>query len=149
MLRACCVAKSTWIGPIEPIEFTQPFCGRFIQNTRALPYDKIPQMVDLYVETGWGGRIRTSVWRNQNPLPYHLATPQSAGNLSGNAVPGNQRARGAPPLWPRRGERCGGADRRGAVGKKRKTAGPAAAHARQQRPRQFCQRVQHIADLGD
>ena len=25
---------------------------------------------------GWGGRIRTSVWRNQNPLPYHLATPQ-------------------------------------------------------------------------
>jgi hypothetical protein len=67
MLRACCVAKSTWIGLIEPIEFTQPFCGRFIQNTRALPYDKIPQKVDLYVETGWGGRIRTSVWRNQNP----------------------------------------------------------------------------------
>ena len=27
---------------------------------------------------GWGGRIRTSVWRNQNPLPYRLATPQSA-----------------------------------------------------------------------
>ena len=26
---------------------------------------------------GWGGRIRTSVWRNQNPLPYRLATPQS------------------------------------------------------------------------
>src|SRR5207237_5374713 len=25
---------------------------------------------------GWGGRIRTSVWWNQNPLPYHLATPQ-------------------------------------------------------------------------
>ena len=25
---------------------------------------------------GWGGRIRTSVWRDQNPLPYHLATPQ-------------------------------------------------------------------------
>jgi hypothetical protein len=25
---------------------------------------------------GWGGRIRTSEWRNQNPLPYHLATPQ-------------------------------------------------------------------------
>src|SRR6476646_7166205 len=28
---------------------------------------------------GWGGRIRTSVWRNQNPLPYHLATPQHGG----------------------------------------------------------------------
>ena len=26
---------------------------------------------------GWGGRIRTSEWRNQNPLPYHLATPQT------------------------------------------------------------------------
>src|SRR5437763_15902673 len=24
---------------------------------------------------GWGGRIRTSVCRNQNPVPYHLATP--------------------------------------------------------------------------
>ena len=27
---------------------------------------------------GWGGRIRTSVWRDQNPLPYRLATPQLA-----------------------------------------------------------------------
>ena len=26
---------------------------------------------------GWGGWIRTNEWRNQNPLPYHLATPQS------------------------------------------------------------------------
>jgi hypothetical protein len=24
---------------------------------------------------GWGARIRTWEWRNQNPLPYHLATP--------------------------------------------------------------------------
>jgi hypothetical protein len=29
-----------------------------------------------YLDAGWGGRIRTSEWRNQNPLPYHLATPQ-------------------------------------------------------------------------
>lgn len=28
---------------------------------------------------GWGGRDRTSVWGNQNPLPYRLATPQQAG----------------------------------------------------------------------
>src|SRR6266851_9060607 len=28
--------------------------------------------------SGWGGRIRTSVWRNQNPLPYHLATPHDS-----------------------------------------------------------------------
>ena len=27
-------------------------------------------------QNGWGGRIRTSVWRDQNPLPYRLATPQ-------------------------------------------------------------------------
>ena len=26
-------------------------------------------------EYGWGGRVRTSAWRNQSPLPYHLATP--------------------------------------------------------------------------
>ncbi len=26
---------------------------------------------------GWGGRVRTSECRNQNPVPYHLATPQS------------------------------------------------------------------------
>ena len=31
--------------------------------------------MDLRI-TGWGGRIRTSAWRNPNPLPYHLATPQ-------------------------------------------------------------------------
>ena len=25
---------------------------------------------------GWGTRIRTLEWRNQNPLPYRLAIPQ-------------------------------------------------------------------------
>src|ERR1700728_1333970 len=35
------------------------------------------QGAPVLCETGWGGRIRTSEWRNQNPLPYHLATPQS------------------------------------------------------------------------
>ena len=33
----------------------------------------------IYWEPGWGGRDRTSEWRNQNPLPYRLATPQQAG----------------------------------------------------------------------
>lgn len=28
------------------------------------------------VYSGWGGRIRTLEWRDQNPLPYRLATPQ-------------------------------------------------------------------------
>src|SRR5215216_4630429 len=30
------------------------------------------------IGSGWGGRDRTSEWRNQNPLPYRLATPQQA-----------------------------------------------------------------------
>jgi ABC-type uncharacterized transport system substrate-binding protein len=32
---------------------------------------------------GWGARIRTWEWRNQNPLPYHLATPQGAVSAPG------------------------------------------------------------------
>jgi hypothetical protein len=28
------------------------------------------------VIVSWGGRIRTYAWRDQNPLPYRLATPQ-------------------------------------------------------------------------
>ena len=32
---------------------------------------------------GWGGgRDRTSEWRNQNPLPYRLATPQTLAQYS-------------------------------------------------------------------
>ena len=39
---------------------------------------------------GWGGRIRTSVWRNQNPLPYHLATPHwRARTILGRDARGN------------------------------------------------------------
>ena len=30
---------------------------------------------------GWGARTRTWEWRNQNPLPYHLATPHQAARL--------------------------------------------------------------------
>ena len=29
-----------------------------------------------FLSHGWGGRTRTHEWRDQNPLPYHLATPQ-------------------------------------------------------------------------
>ena len=35
---------------------------------------------------GWGGRIRTSAWGNQNPLPYHLATPQLTCPESGGTI---------------------------------------------------------------
>lgn len=34
-------------------------------------------MVDLdKIPFGWDGGIRTPEWRDQNPLPYHLATSQ-------------------------------------------------------------------------
>ncbi len=33
-------------------------------------------MLRVAERIGWGGRDRTSEWRNQNPLPYRLATPQ-------------------------------------------------------------------------
>ena len=36
---------------------------------------------------GWGGRDRTSEWRNQNPLPYHLATPQRSQGTIAPLVP--------------------------------------------------------------
>ena len=40
---------------------------------------------------GWGGRIRTSECRNQNPVPYHLATPQKPDGRSAKlAAPGRQ-----------------------------------------------------------
>src|SRR5271165_4454076 len=51
---------------------------------------------------GWGGRIRTSVWRDQNPLPYRLATPQleksppasnQAAPVSNQAAPASKKRR--------------------------------------------------------
>ena len=33
-------------------------------------------MISSYSVSGWGGRIRTYGTRDQNPLPYRLATPQ-------------------------------------------------------------------------
>ena len=34
---------------------------------------------------GWGAWIRTRGWRNQNPLPYHLATPQRFRHIARSA----------------------------------------------------------------
>src|SRR3954469_8855574 len=49
-----------------------------------------PRFVEVQLPTaalpGWGGRIRTSAWGNQNPLPYHLATPQLTGRKSGGTI---------------------------------------------------------------
>ena len=50
--------------------------------------------------SGWGGRIRTSEWRNQNPLPYHLATPQWTPLLERRGPPRNIEAAGAATPEP-------------------------------------------------
>ena len=45
----------------------------------------LPHPGNYHAETGmpgWGGRIRTSAWRNQNPLPYHLATPHCESEIA-------------------------------------------------------------------
>ena len=45
---------------------------------------KVPQLRGFFRDIndlwrlGWGARIRTWGWRNQNPLPYRLATPHQA-----------------------------------------------------------------------
>src|SRR5262249_19417333 len=63
-----------------------------------------PQLTGETRLPGWGARIRTWEWRNQNPLPYHLATPQQYRRVAANrfrmrrlnhsgADPFNQRSR--------------------------------------------------------
>ena len=55
---------------------------------------------------GWGGRDRTSEWRNQNPLPYRLATPQLRGDAEDRAtadspqvLPVYRERRGISTAW--------------------------------------------------
>ena len=60
-------------------------CGRIANDAknkcrRKHESCRVPHLQALI--TGWGGRIRTSEWRNQNPLPYHLATPQKHGEFA-------------------------------------------------------------------
>ena len=39
-------------------------------------YSKTMVEMLALMKAGWGGRDRTYECRNQNPVPYHLATPQ-------------------------------------------------------------------------
>src|SRR4051812_2043765 len=64
---------------------------------------------------GWGARIRTWEWRNQNPLPYHLATPHR-GDMSEKWRPDHPGAPAAehrlddrPPACAPSGPLCGSA----------------------------------------
>ncbi len=58
--------------------------GDSVQNEKS-DSSKIARSYCLSV--GWGGRIRTSAWWNQNPLPYHLATPQNLAESGGIWLP--------------------------------------------------------------
>src|SRR5207248_8838857 len=58
-----------------------------------------PEVID---QIGWGAWIRTRECRNQNPVPYHLATPQDARSglvephLSGTTIRPVKRIYGKP-----------------------------------------------------
>ena len=92
------------------------------------------------ISVGWGGRIRTSVSRNQNPLPYHLATPQRPWQVNRNATlpatgrPANPRHAGVKiEAYHRREDRIHGY---GPVGTRERCAQPrVAAPSRPERVR--------------
>src|SRR5882762_2995814 len=52
-----------------------PF-GRYPSSANSSSWTISSRRIAPTTKNGWGGRIRTSVWRDQNPLPYRLATPQ-------------------------------------------------------------------------
>src|ERR1700733_10607915 len=91
-----------WWPNIREIELQRPRYFALIARNVARIYvsGKLPLETRL---TGWGARIRTWEWRNQNPLPYHLATPQyrriGAGrlgrlrNIATGPAPSNVRPR--------------------------------------------------------
>ena len=62
--------------------FREKWLGRKDSNPRmagpepaALPLGDCPAQAGNLC-AGWAGRIRTPGWRDQNPLPYRLATAQ-------------------------------------------------------------------------
>jgi hypothetical protein len=55
------------------------------RNIRWRRHDKNNHYING-LDNGWGAWIRTREWRNQNPLPYHLATPHCAVGFAGSAL---------------------------------------------------------------
>ena len=62
---------------------------RSLHRRAAFPLSRLRQRVGVREAVGWGGRDRTSEWRNQNPLPYRLATPQPAACVNRAAAGGS------------------------------------------------------------
>ena len=52
-----------------PAEIFVAVASPFLKSKGFLKYS-------IFNRNGWGGRIRTSECRNQNPVSYHLTTPQ-------------------------------------------------------------------------
>ena len=86
--------------------------GQFAKARRWRAFLRLPRVKSSGARLpGWGGRIRTSAWWNQNPLPYHLATPQqtvwkAAGPPLSPRIPFRQRRsiEGGEPFQPAGGE---------------------------------------------
>ena len=52
-------------------------CDIFLMQSTSNPVDKnLMELQSLNILLGWGGRIRTSECRNQNPVTCRLSTPQ-------------------------------------------------------------------------
>src|SRR4051794_6900089 len=68
--RICRPAPNSWTFPLQrPIGLAlTPGSVALFMTSRKCPTET--------TVGGWGARTRTWEWRNQNPLPYHLATPQ-------------------------------------------------------------------------
>src|SRR5882724_13326969 len=77
----------TWALPSDNCRREAILCAScglaFPANTIILPVATVPSLYSWSTDhqtrhqnLGWGARDRTWEWRDQNPLPYRLATPQ-------------------------------------------------------------------------
>lgn len=55
--------------------------GLDVPETRTMRFKRAPK------KFGWGGRIRTCEWQNQNLLTYRLSTPQESLHIDGLKIP--------------------------------------------------------------
>ena len=75
--------------------------GRWAREKRA----RASRAAACSMSIGWGGRDRTYECRNQNPVPYHLATPQRKPSLRAGDAAAGPSSLSAVPDPPRTGFR--------------------------------------------
>jgi hypothetical protein len=68
------------VGISMPVFLLQPLV-LFVEGGDCWLISRLPEMHPVQGLNGWGGRDRTSACRNQNPVPYRLATPQQGGSV--------------------------------------------------------------------